>query len=52
MVNVDDNNLITIGIGQPKMIKNLKIPDFTYYAKKILPSFAIYEFEKVEFSYF
>lgn len=51
-LNVNDNTQITIGIGQPKMIKNLKVPDFTYYTKKILPIFSMYEFEKIEFSYF
>ena len=51
-LNVDENIQVTINVGKPKMIKNLKIPDFTFYAKRILPYFSIYEFDKIEFSYF
>ena len=51
-LNVDENIQVTINVGKPKMIKNLKIPDFTFYANRILPYFSIYEFDKIEFSYF
>lgn len=51
-LNVDENIQVTINVGKPKMIKNLKIPDFTFYAKRILPYFSLYEFDKIEFSYF
>ncbi|HRI02085.1 MAG TPA: hypothetical protein PK006_13625 [Saprospiraceae bacterium] len=50
-LNIVEGRQITIGIGQPKMIKSLNVPDFSYYSKIILPYFSLYEFEKIEFSY-
>jgi len=50
-LNIADASPITIGIGQPKMIDSLKVPDFSFYAKILLPYFNIFEIEHIEFSY-
>ncbi|HMS30457.1 MAG TPA: hypothetical protein PKD32_11435 [Saprospiraceae bacterium] len=50
-LNIVEGIQITIGVGQPKMIEAMGIPDFTYYIKNLLPYFKKYEIQSIEFSY-
>ena len=50
----DDVNITTldIGINHPILLPNINIPDFSYYAEKLLPYFDMENVKLIEFSYF
>lgn len=50
-INIEEGIQITIGIGQPKMIEEIGIPDFTYYINNLLPYFTKYQIQSIYFFY-
>lgn len=48
----NDDKYISIQITEPRMIKSVNIPDFSFYANKLLSFFEMKMVKIVEFSYF
>jgi hypothetical protein len=50
-LNATKSNIINISISFPKMVKNVFVPDFSYYVRKIYPLFDTGNIKSIEFSY-
>jgi len=42
---------VNIAISDPLMLKESKVPDFSFYSEHILTHFSLFEIQKVQFSY-
>jgi hypothetical protein len=50
-LNATMSQEINVSISVPKMMKDINVPDFSYYIEKLIPYYKKYEIQRIECSY-